>query len=314
MIARTLYFGNPAYLHLKQGQIWIEPRSEDPGEAPLDLPRFYRLSKTTIPIEDIGVVLLDHPAIVLSQALLSALAAANVAVITCDDKRHPQALLLPLSGNTLQQERYEAQIQLSEPLRKQLWQQTITAKLHNQGSHLAQHGLGGEEVLALSKSVRAGDTDNLEARGAALYWRRIFVPHLDFSRDPAGAPPNNLLNYGYAILRAITARALVAAGLLPTLGIHHHNRYNAFCLADDLMEPYRPYVDALVRDWMDQGGDLQVTTDTKRHLLSLPTLDVVIGGKKHPLLVAVQMSATSLCQAMEGKTKKVAYPLWNTNA
>lgn len=314
MIARTLYFGNPAYLHLKQGQIWIEPRSEDPGEAPLDLPRFYRLTKTTIPIEDLGVILLDHPAIVLSQALLSALAAANVAVITCDDKRHPQALLLPLCGNTLQQERYEAQVQLSEPLRKQLWQQTITAKLHNQGSHLQERGLGGEEVMALAKAVRAGDADNLEARGAALYWRRIFVPLCDFSRDPAGAPPNHLLNYGYAILRAITARALVAAGLLPTLGIHHHNRYNAFCLADDIMEPYRPYVDALVRDWMDQGGDMDLGTETKRHLLSLPTLDVTLGSKRHPLLVAVQMSATSLCQAMEGKTKKVAYPTWKPTA
>ena len=159
------------------------------------------------------------------------------------------------------------------------------------------------------KEVKSGDVDNLEGRAAAFYWKNLFGEIEGFNRDREGVPPNNLLNYGYAILRAVVARALVGSGLLPTLGIHHHNRYNAYCLADDIMEPYRPYVDRLVTEMVDSGMDIStLTTEIKSKLLSIPVIDVVINGRRSPLMIGVATTTASLYKCYSGEIRKIAYP------
>lgn len=243
MIKRTLYFGNPAYLSLKLKQLVVRlPQADGEEKSEKELTR-------TVPIEDLGVIILDHKQITITQALLAELMDNNCAVITCDSQRLPTGLFLPLAGNTVQNERFRLQLDASLPLKKQLWQQTIVAKIMNQAAML--HYTTGEDhknMMKWSDSVRSGDTENMEARAAVYYWKTVFPDNPYFVRDHEGSGANALLNYGYAILRAVVARALVASGLLPTLGIHHHNRYNAYCLADDIMEPYRPYVDKVVFD------------------------------------------------------------------
>lgn len=261
MIKRTLYFGNPAYLSLKDCQLVVRM----PEIIKADLPELFETKTTrTIPIEDIGVVVLDNRQITITQGLLDALLENNCALITCDKSRMPVGLMLPLCGNTTQNERFRTQIDASLPLKKQLWQQTVQAKIKNQAALLHERGVVVSNMLIWSDKVKSGDSDNLEARAAAYYWKNIFPFIDDFTRGRDGIPPNNLLNYGYAILRAVIARALVSSGLLPTLGIHHHNRYNAYCLADDIMEPYRPYVDRLVLDIIFSGDDYtKLSVDVK---------------------------------------------------
>ena len=308
MIKRTLYFGNPAYLSVKLSQLEIRlPEVEKSKSLP---ETFKEGAVKSIPIEDIGVVMLDNKQITITHGALGALLENNVAVITCDDHRMPVGLMLPLAGNTTQSERFRHQIDASLPLKKQLWQQTIQAKILNQSAVLLnQRKMECGNMDAWTKQVRSGDSDNLEARAAAFYWQNLFGNIKGFNRDREGVPPNNLLNYGYAILRAVVARALVGSGLLPTLGIHHHNRYNAYCLADDIMEPYRPYVDKLVAEIVDSGADIsQLTTDLKSKLLSIPILDVVINGKRSPLMVGVGQTTASLYKCFSGEIRKIAYP------
>lgn len=307
MIKRTLCFSNPAYLSLRNSQLVVKMPELEKANVP---DRLKQEAVRTIPIEDIGVVLLDHKQITTTQALLEALLENNCAIITCDSNHLPVGLMLPLCGNTTQSERFRDQIDASLPLKKQLWQQTIQYKIRNQAAVLQQvNGSVARNMLAWAADVKSGDSDNLEARAAAFYWRNLFADRPDFVRDREGEMPNNLLNYGYAILRAVVARALVASGMLPTLGIHHHNRYNAYCLADDIMEPYRPYIDALVVDICHKGlvSDT-LTTDLKRELLQIPTLDVVIGGRRSPLMVAVAQTTASLYKCYSGELRKISYP------
>jgi len=264
----------------------------------------------TIPIEDIGVVVLDNPQITLTHYAIEKLLANNCALITCNSQHLPAGLLLPLEGNSVQSERFSDQIHASIPLKKQLWQQTVIAKIENQQRNLKQlHGNLAKELLFWSEKVNSGDTQNIEARAAAYYWKNIFPQLNGFTRDREGIFPNNLLNYGYAILRAIIARSLVASGLLPTLGIHHHNRYNAYCLADDIMEPYRPVVDRLVVETMSEIENCAfLTKEVKAKLLTIPVLDVVINGKRSPLMVATGITTASLYRCYSGETRKIAYP------
>lgn len=309
MIKRTLYFGNPAYLSVKLAQLEIRLPEVERNNT---LPKNFKDSVVKkIPIEDIGVMVLDNKQITITQGALEALLDNNVAVITCDDHRMPLGLMLPLVGNTIQTERFSHQIEASLPLKKQLWQQTIQAKIQNQSSVLYhKRGMECGNMEAWAKQVKSGDTDNLEGRAAAFYWQNLFGSIKGFRRDREGIPPNNLLNYGYAILRAVVARALVGSGLLPTLGIHHHNRYNAYCLADDIMEPYRPYVDKLVAEMVDDQIDCsKLTTDIKSKLLSIPVIDVVINGRRSPLMVGVGMTTASLYKCYSGEIRKIAYPL-----
>ena len=309
MIKRTLYFGNPAYLNVRLAQLEIRLPEVEKNDS---LPELFKASAVKrIPIEDIGVVVLDNKQITITQGALGALLDNNVAVVTCDEHRMPSGLLLPLEGNTTQSERFGDQIEASLPLKKQLWQQTIQAKILNQSSVLyRQRNLDCGNMEAWAKQVKSGDTDNLEGRAAAFYWQNLFGEIKGFRRDREGVPPNNLLNYGYAILRAVVARSLVGSGLLPTLGIHHHNRYNAFCLADDIMEPYRPYVDKLVAEIVDSGADIShLTTELKGKLLAIPVLDVVINGRRSPLMVGVGMTTASLYKCYSGEIRKIAYPM-----
>lgn len=308
MIKRTLYFGNPAYLSTKLAQLEIRLPEVVNNDTLSDTFKENAIKK--VPIEDIGVVVLDHKRITITQGALAALLDNNVAVITCDEQRMPSGLMLPLSGNTTQSERFRHQIDASLPLKKQLWQQTIQYKILNQRAVLkSSRRLKCSNMEVWAKEVKSGDTENLEGRAAAYYWQNLFGEIDGFRRNRDGVPPNNLLNYGYAILRAVVARALVGSGMIPTLGIHHHNRYNAYCLADDIMEPYRPYVDKLVVEMVDSGMDIsKLTTDIKSKLLSIPVLDVVINGKRNPLMIGVGITTASLYKCYSGKLRKIAYP------
>jgi len=308
MIKRTLCFSNPAYLSLTNSQLVIKM----PEVEKADLPESFKESTVrTVPIEDIGVVVLDNRQITITQGAIEAMLENNCAIITCDGSHLPVGLMLPLCGNTTQSERFREQIDASLPLKKQLWQQTVQCKIHNQAAVLKQtRGAVVKNMLAWENDVRSGDADNLEGRAAAYYWKNMFPDVADFTRDRDGVAPNNLLNYGYAILRAVVARSLVASGLLPTLGIHHHNKYNAYCLADDIMEPYRPYIDLLVTSITAKFGyPEELTTELKRELLIIPVLDVVIGGQRSPLMTAVAQTTASLYKCFSGDARKIVYPV-----
>lgn len=308
MIKKTLYFGSPAYLSLKNAQMLIKlPEIAKNDTLPEHIKRQNEISR---PIEDIGVVVIDNKQITITSGLLEALLENNCAVITCDSRSMPSGLLLPLYGNTTQNERFREQIDASIPLRKQLWQQTIQRKIANQAAVLRKCTAAETRCMQnWVKDVRSGDVENMEGRAAAYYWKNLFADIPRFTRDRNGMPPNNMLNYGYSILRAVIARALVSSGLLPTLGIHHHNRYNAYCLADDIMEPYRPYVDKIVYDIVKKHGyDIELNKEIKGLLLTIPVIDVIIGGKQSPLMIAASQTTASLYKCFNGELRNIAYP------
>ena len=308
MIKKTLYFENPAYLSLKNKQLVIKLPEVEKNDTLPD--SFKTESVKMIPIEDIGVVILDNKQITLTHGLMEALLDNNCAVITCGSNRMPIGLLLPLAGNTVQSERFTAQIEASVPLKKQLWQQTVQAKISNQAMVLQTMRNGiVKNMQKWANDVKSGDNENLEGRAAAYYWKNLFPGIADFTRGRDEIPPNNLLNYGYAVLRAVIARSLVASGLLPTLGIHHHNRYNAYCLADDVMEPYRPFVDKLVVEIVDSGMSYQdLSKEIKMKLLNIPVMDVVINGQRSPLMIAAGQTTASLVKCYLGEIRKITYP------
>jgi len=300
MVKRTLCIENPCHLKCRNGQLVVSYEHVKGYET---------VPEKTVPIEDIGMLVLEHPQITLSHYLLDALVANNTGVITCNSTHHPSGMLLPLEGNTLQSERFRAQVDATDPLKKQLWQQTVKAKITNQAAVMQKWGLPHKQLTTLAQNVKSGDADNHEAQAAAYYWGNLFPPAWLFFRKREGPPPNNLLNYGYAILRAGMARAITGAGLLPTLGIFHRNRYNAYCLADDIMEPYRPFTDAVVRAIVDQTSAVDtLTRDFKVQLLNLPTADVLIDGEKSPLMLAMQRTAASLAKCYTGEGRKILYP------
>ncbi len=310
MIKRTLCFTNPAYLSLKNEQLVVKMPQDSEQQSAISSQCYEKV--TTIPIEDIGVVVIDNRQITITLGVIDALLANNCALITCDGKSLPVGLMLPLCGNTTQSERFRYQIEATLPLKKQLWQQTVQAKINNQAEVLSKCTDAETACMKVwSKEVKSGDGDNLEGRAAAYYWKKLFGHIDDFNRDREGVPPNNLLNYGYAILRAVVARALVSSGMLPTLGIHHHNRYNAYCLADDVMEPYRPYVDELVFNLVKERGlpEDGLTKEWKAELLKIPVLDVVISEKRSPLMIAVSQTTASLYRCFCGESRKIVYPI-----
>lgn len=295
MVKRTLYFGNPAYLKTKTEQLIIE--KQDDGEL------------VSVPIEDIGLLILDHAQITITSGVIAKMLEKNVAIITCDATHHPTGLMLNLDGHTLQSRQFAAQLDATLPMKKQMWQQTIIAKIYNQATLLKQLNKENKFLLNLAKDVKSGDSENHEAKAAGYYWKNLFPPFVsNFRRDRFGMPPNNMLNYGYAILRAIVARSLVGSGLLPTLGIFHRNQYNAYCLADDIMEPYRPFVDKLVGTLLHpMEPAFELTPQIKRELLTIPAMDVFINGDKSPLMIGVQRTTASLAKCFEGKAKSIVY-------
>ncbi len=313
MIKRTLLFANPAYLSTAKEQLQIT--YPQPGKKAV--PRAKQLKEPppqqtkTVPIEDIGVIIIEHPQITLTNKLIEKLIQNNVAVITCNSQHLPTGLILNLTGHSEQAERFRTQLNATLPLKKNLWQQTVKAKILNQAALLVERGIPVRNMHQWAKDVTSGDTKNHEARAAAYYWNNLFdIP--EFTRQRFGEPPNNLLNYGYAILRSIAARALVASGLLPAVGIFHHNKYNAFCLADDIMEPYRPFVDVIVSHIVDNQDDIsQLTTELKMQLASITAMDVVIDNKKSPLLVAMSRTTNSLYECFAGISRKILYPAYS---
>ena len=295
MIKRTLYFGNPCYLFKRKDQLVVSLENN---------------VEKTVPVEDIGMVVLDHYQIKITQPVLQALTANNAAVLVNDTSHLPLGLLLPMASHNTYTQKLYFQVNASKPLKKNLWQQTIKQKIRNQATLLRQQGIDTKNMAYWASQVKSGDPDNYEGRAAAYYWQKLFDG--TFKRGRFGAPPNNLLNYGYAILRAVVARSLVASGMLPALGIHHRNKYDAYCLADDIMEPYRPYVDRLVLDITDKetfSGEL--TTEIKRELLQIPVTDITINGNSSPLMVGLQQTTASLMQCFEGERRKIAYPAFN---
>lgn len=300
MIKRTLCIETPCHLKCRNEQMVI---SYDHTKGYEDR------EEKNIPIEDIGMLVLEHQQITLSHYLLDKLIANNASVITCNETHHPSGMFLSLESNTLQSERFKAQIEATEPLKKQLWQQTIKTKITNQAAVLANWNINNNYLKNAAQDVKSGDADNNEAKAAAYYWGNLFPPAWQFFRKREGPPPNNLLNYGYAIIRAGMARALAGAGLLPTLGIFHRNRYNAYCLADDIMEPYRPFVDVVVRSIVDNTSAIEtLTQELKVQLLKIPAIDVMIDDATSPLMIAMQRTATSLAKCYTGENRKILYP------
>ena len=297
MIKRTLFFGNPAYLSTRSEQLVVNFPNNEKEEM-------------TIPIEDLGYIILEDPQITITNGLLMKLVQNKTAVITCDKQHLPCSLLQPLVGHTEQTERIRYQLDSSQPLKKNLWQQTVQVKIENQAAHLKGRNKNELKLQQWASQVKSGDADNHEAYAAAHYFQNIYsdlVP--EFARNQKGIAPNNLLNYGYAILRAVVARALISSGMLPSVGIFHRNKYNAFCLADDIMEPYRIYVDALVYEILETGANIEdLTTAIKSELLKIPALDVFIDDKWSPLMNAVSRTTNSLHDCFKGDSRKILYP------
>lgn len=294
MLKRTLFFGNKTAITTKLEQLVVKTEKRE----------------TTIPIEDIGFVVIEHPETYISIPTLNKLSQNNVAVIICDAKHMPSSMLLNLNGHYLQQELFKNQINTSEPLKKQLWQQIIKIKIKHQAEHLKSRDKPFKVLDFYVIKTMSGDTTNREGAAAGFYWKNLF--DFDFTRERHGDYPNLFLNYGYIILRAAVARALTGSGLLCTLGIHHHNKYNAFCLADDIMEPYRPLVDAKVMEIIQAFPERELTVEIKADLLSVLTQTVYFEDKKSPLMVALSRTASSLQQCYAGTRKKINYPkLWN---
>ena len=289
MLKRTIYIGNPSYLKLKDNQLKIEDG-------------ITKELKGSVAVEDLGFLVLDHYQITLSHQLIIALQQHNVAIISCDESHLPLGLMLPMSGHVEHSERLKHQINLSEPLKKQLWKQTVEAKIYQQKSLLSKFGYVSEPMRTYMTNVKSGDTSNMEGIAAQHYWKQLFE---NFTRERDGDAPNNYLNFGYSILRSMVARALVSSGLNPTIGIFHRNKYNAYCLADDIMEPYRPYVDELVLEWLSKPfRPTELSKEAKTHLLKIVKID----GLTRPLLVAVSSTTSSLYKCMTGEQRTIRYP------
>ena len=294
MLYRSIYIGNPAYLKLKDKQLKVtDPETKE--------------EKGSIPIEDIGLLMLDHYQITLSNQLIQELMKNNVILISCDERHLPLAGMLPFSGNTLFSERVKTQIEVSEPLKKQLWKQTVECKIQNHLKVLEQLGKYAYPMYEYLKEVKSGDTTNMEGIAAQHYWK--YLIDNDFLRDRFGDYPNPFFNFGYGVLLSIIARALVDTGLLLVLGIFHRNKYNPYCLASDIMEPYRPIADLLVMKWLQLHPEKQsLDKESKTFLLQIATQDVNIEKLVRPLIVGVKMTASSLLKCYTGEKRQISYP------
>lgn len=291
MVKRTLFFSSPCKLTFRNCQLIVE--NYDTGQ------------KRTIPIEDIGVVIIENQQVQISIPVLNALAENNSAVVFCDGKHMPQTMLCHLDSNSVQAETYKYQIEASQPLKKNLWKQIVEVKILNQSRLLCELGLDGGSLVPYYSNVRSGDSTNREGVAARLYWDTLFGG--EFFRTRYGEDPNSMLNYGYSILRAAMARAIMGSGLLPAFGLFHKSRYNSFPLADDLMEPYRPYVDQVVYH-LFTDGKTKLTTETKAALLRVLFNDTKFGGTTRPLEIGLSMTTASLSKCLKGEAKTLSLP------
>lgn len=293
MLKRTLYFTQPAYLSVKDQQLFVKQEEEEPKK---------------VPVEDIGFVVIENQRITITMPAIQALVKNNAAVVFCDQTHLPTSMVLNLDGHHLQNELFRAQTEASLPLKKNLWQQTIKAKIQNQALLLEKLNKTSGSIKAYAKQVKSGDSSNREAAASRVYWKQLFGN--SFKRERYGSWPNAALNYGYAILRASVARSLSGSGLLSTLGIHHKNRNNPYCLADDIMEPYRPYVDELAFHLYESYPDMkELPVEFKAEILQLLTRDVVFEKIKRPLMVGLMQTTSSLAACFKGEKKKIEYPV-----
>lgn len=295
MIKRTIFISTPYKLSLKNNQMLLGSKDTD---------NIY-----SVPIEDIGFLILEDSRIIATMPLIAELNKQNVAVLFCDTKRMPTSMLLNLEGNNVQNETFRLQLASTAPLNKRLWKQTMEQKIKNQALHLEKQSLPYQQLITFSKKVMSDDTTNREGIAARIYWTTLMGN--TFIRNRESENINTLFNYGYIILRAAVARALVGSGLLPTIGIHHHNRYNAYCLADDIMEPYRPYVDEIVYAIAkEKGQEHTITKEDKVTLLGILTCDVQIGKQKRPLMNALSQTTSSLAKCYNKELNKITYPIF----
>lgn len=293
MIKQTLMFASPVSLSLRDRQIVITFKDDK--------------KTVTRPIEDIGFVVIENPMVNITVPLLNELADNNVSVIFCDKKQMPKTMLMTLEGNTTLQESYQYQMDASVPTKKNIWKQLVEGKIRNQALLLNKVGKQGDMLKPYYMNVKSGDTDNREGAAARVYWSQIFDE--GFKRDRDGLTPNNMLNYGYAILRAAVARALIGTGLYPAFGVFHRNRYNAFPLADDVMEPYRPFVDEVVYHLYYDEAVKELDNPSKGKLLRLLFSDVKIGKVTRPLENALSITTASLLKYLKGETDKLSLPM-----
>jgi CRISPR-associated protein Cas1 len=293
MISRSLLISSAVKLSLKNAQLIVTYLDGD-------------IEPKQVPIEDIGYIVLEHQQSTVSMPALNALSDNNVALVFCNRDHLPSAMMLNLDSHSTQAERFRDQIAATLPLKKNLWQQVVTAKIKNQSILLNKLGKDGDILRPWYMNVKSGDTDNREGTAARLYWRELFGR--SFVRDQDGADLNSLLNYGYAILRAAVARALMGAGLLPTLGIFHRNRYNAFPLADDIMEPFRPFVDEIVFN-QSQAGNYTLTKEVKAELMRVVYADSEYGKLTRPLDIGLSMTCASLARCFAKEQKQLDLPV-----
>ena len=294
MIKRTLFFSNAVCLSMKNKQLVIHNKETH--------------QESTVPIEDIGFVVIENNQVYISIPLINELAANNAAVIFCNEKHLPFSMNLPLDCNTIQNQLFTAQIEASLPVKKQCWKSIIEYKINNQAKVLEKYKIDASKLKQLAGDVKSGDTTNREAMAAKLYWNLI-IDDVDWIRTRFGEYPNNLLNYGYTILRAAMARALIGSGLLPTLGIHHHNKYDAYALADDMMEPYRAYIDDEVLQYTKtHKAEEDLTREFKQQILQVLTRDVCIGKITRPLMIALTMTSSSLAKVFAKESETLALP------
>ena len=292
MIKQTLMLTSAVSLSLKDNQMVITFKDNK--------------DSVTRHIEDIGFVIVNNPNVSITIPLLNELADNNVAVVFCDRRQMPKSMLMTLDGNSTQQETYRFQIEASLPTKKNIWKQLVEGKIKNQALLLNKVGRNGNVLKQYYSNVKSGDTDNREGAAAREYWNRLFDSQ--FIRRREGEPPNNLLNYGYTILRAAVARALIGSGLYPAFGVFHKNRYNAFPLADDVMEPYRPFVDEIVYHLYFDGATNELDNNSKSALLRLLFADVKIGKVTRPLENALSMTTASLMKMLKGDNDKLVLP------
>ena len=295
MIRKTVEFSTPGTrLSVAHRQLVVERP---------DLP------KTTLPIEDLGVVIVDDTRATYTQSVFLSLLEAGATVLVTGRDHLPAGMMLPLEAHHVQTERHRAQVETTLPVRKRAWQAIMRAKIAQQAAVLSHFTGSHGGLTPMARRVRSGDPDNLEAQAAQRYWPRLFGK--SFRRDREAEGVNVLLNYGYAVVRAAVARAVVAAGLIPSLGVHHRHRNNPFCLADDLLEPYRPYVDWRVRQMVGHDGESApdlAERETRAALLSLLNETVHVGGRREPLLLAFHTSSASLCRTLTGGDRSLSLP------
>jgi CRISPR-associated protein Cas1 len=293
MIKRIIDVSEAAYVRLKHQQLVIEKQSEIVGQ---------------VPIEDLGVLILQHPAIVLTQQLIVACQKNKVVIVFCDEKHLPYSLILPIGeGHTLHNKILKQQMAISEPTRKRLWQKIVQHKIKEQEQTLVMLNKESTRLSFLSTQVKTGDSGNCEAIAAQAYWKLLFGKA--FKRDADLDGVNSLLNYGYAIIRAAVARSVCGAGLHPTIGLFHTNQYNALCLADDLMEPFRPWVDYVVYQMASTNSEVTINQQSKQALLGLMSEAVLYKKKTMPFMVALHYLMADLKRCYSDGIKTLPYPL-----